>query len=152
MIDEKAQSQEAWSSIALAYADQGFAIFNQYLRLVFFNQRFIDLYRLPPNLVFNGAGFEDLARYVAERDSPDNVEPVTEERVQRAKEPVYRRREQGLDDGTVLDMRTTPLPDGGFVTTYTDITTLKEAIKQAEDANQAKLISLPVRAMNCGLR
>ena len=129
---------EAWSKIATEHADQGFAIFDKNLTLVYFNRRFLELYRLPPDMVFVGAAFKDLAHFVALRDYPQNADAITQERVDRAKEPELRRFEQTLDDGAVLDMRTIPLPDGGFLTTYTEITGLKNAIDEAQEANRSK--------------
>nr|MBC8241819.1 PAS-domain containing protein [Alphaproteobacteria bacterium] len=113
---ENQNSLDAWSRIAIKYADQGFAIFDEDIKLVYFNERFSELYRLPPELVFMGASFESLARYVAQRDYPATADAVTQERTRLAKNPSFRRNEQILDDGTVLDMRTIPLPEGGFVT------------------------------------
>jgi len=135
---ETQNSLEAWSKIAIEYADQGFAIFDKNIKLVYFNQRYVELYRLPPELVFTGASFESLAHYVAQRDYPATAIAVTQERTRRAKNPTLRRTEHILDDGTVLDMRNIPLPEGGFVTTYTEITNLKEAVEQAETANRSK--------------
>ena len=39
-------------------------------------------------------------------------------------------RESEKDDGTVLEIRGTPLPEGGFVTSYADITSYKNAARE----------------------
>jgi hypothetical protein len=39
-------------------------------------------------------------------------------------------RESEKDDGTVLEIRGNPLPDGGFVTSYADITSYKNAARE----------------------
>jgi len=44
--------------------------------------------------------------------------------------------ERTRPDGTVLDVRGTPLPDGGFVSSYTDITDRKRAEARVLAANQ----------------
>ncbi|MBD4134154.1 hypothetical protein GUH63_00275, partial [Xanthomonas citri pv. citri] len=39
-------------------------------------------------------------------------------------------RESEKEDGTVLEIRGNPLPDGGFVTSYADITSYKNAARE----------------------
>ncbi len=45
--------------------------------------------------------------------------------------------EQMLHNGTVLEVRCDPMPGGGFVTTYTDITGRKLAARQLKEANES---------------
>src|SRR6185503_10353386 len=37
-------------------------------------------------------------------------------------------------DGRILDIRTTPMPGGGFVRTYTDVTELKQAERRLRES------------------
>ncbi len=45
--------------------------------------------------------------------------------------------EQSMVNGTVLEVRRDPMPGGGFVSTYTDITERKQAAQQLQEAKQS---------------
>jgi signal transduction histidine kinase/CheY-like chemotaxis protein len=54
------------------------------------------------------------------------------------------RLERSMPDGTVIDIRGTPLPHGGFVTTYIDITDFRDLVTQLQEAKlelEAKVAS-----------
>ena len=112
--------------------DQGFVIFDGDLRLVLFNRRFADFLMLPPGLLREGAAFADIVRFLAERGDlgPGSVDALIRhhDSLVRTGEPYGRERTHS--DGTILDVRRHPMPGGGFVTTYTDVTDLR---RTAED-------------------
>lgn len=121
----------------LEYLDQGFSIVDRDLRLLACNQRMLQLLDLPPALGAAGTSMEALFRYNAERGEygPGDTDELIEERLALARrfEPHCFERERM--DGSVLEIRGNPLPDGGFITTYTDITERR----RAEDEKQANL-------------
>jgi len=124
----KAQEQLAGqASVLRATLDnisQGISVVDADLRLRAHNQRFLDLLGFPASLAGENAKFEDFVRYNAERGEygPGEVDTLVRARMERARrfEPHHIRRTR--PDGTVLEIVGTPLPEGGFVTTYTDIT------------------------------
>jgi signal transduction histidine kinase len=70
---------------------------------------------------------------------------LVEERIVLASKAEAHCFERVRPNGTVLEVRGTPLPGGGFVTTYSDVTerktweeSLQAAKQKAEEANQAK--------------
>ena len=110
---------------------QGVSVFDKQFRLVAWNDRFVELLELPDWLVRRGASFQDYLRYRSARgDFGDNGETAIAIRMQH--EPSER--EQILPNGTVLEMRRDPMPGGGFVTTYTDITDRQIAAVQLREA------------------
>ena len=114
---------------------QGVSVFDKQLRLVAWNERFVELLELPDWLVRPGASFQDYLRYRSARgDFGGGGEMAIAIRMQQIREREPAKREQKLPNGTVLEVRRDPMPGGGFVTTYTDITDRQIAAEQLREA------------------
>ena len=116
---------------------QGIAIFDSELRLVHANKRLVDMFEFPPELVESGTPFTDIIRFNAERGDygPGDVEEIVRERVERVRNFEPNLFEYVGADGTVIEVRREPLPDGGFVSTLTDITERKRAEEEFRKAH-----------------
>lgn len=103
--------------------DQGVSLFDGNLRLVGWNRRFLELLDLPAGLVHEGACFAGLVRHLAERGDygPGDVEEQVAQRVRAARNRPRFYTERATLDHRVIAAQTTPLPAGGFITVYTDI-------------------------------
>ena len=126
---------------------QGISVAGPDLKMVAFNERFLELLDFPKDRFGIGTPFEDFIRYNAERgDYGDvDVETYVAQVVATARRFEPHVIERARPNGTVLEIRGQPLPGGGFVTTYTDITQLRSATRDlqaakvaAETANHAK--------------
>ncbi|SLN43687.1 Blue-light-activated protein [Pseudoruegeria aquimaris] len=120
---------------------QAISIYDAELRLAVWNDRFKEMFDLPERLVTRGASFAETIRYLAERGEYGEVEDVeawVAGRVALAEafEPHYVERHRS--NGRVVSIEGAPLPMGGWVTVYTDIT----EIKQQEDLLRARSESL----------
>lgn len=109
---------------ALDHINQGFSVFGPDLRLVAWNKGLYDMLDFPMRLAYRGAHLEEFLRVNAERGEygPGDIEGKIARRVERAKlfEPHYFERIR--PSGQVIAVHGTPLPQGGFVTTYSDVT------------------------------
>ena len=110
---------------ALDHAQQGITVLDADLRLLSWNQAFIDLYELPPELIRIGVGLEEVIRTKAERGTygPGDVDDIVAMRLHSLLNdpgPVRIR----LSSGRVMSVRTNHLPGGGLINTYTDVTLL----------------------------
>ncbi|WP_371808192.1 PAS-domain containing protein [Ruegeria sp. HKCCD7239] len=109
---------------------QGLSIYDNQLRLVVSNRPFQAMFNLPDHLVEPGSLFRDTIQYLAENgeygDDASVVE-VVETRVAQALtfEPHYLERVRS--NGQVISVEGAPLPNGGWVAVYTDITNTKQA-------------------------
>ena len=107
---------------------QGVSVFDSQARLVAWNDRFVDLLQLPYWLVRPEASFGDYLRYRVERgDFGADAHRALAAQTEQIRRREASKNEQILTNGTVLEVRRDPMPSGGFVTTYTDVTDLKIA-------------------------
>lgn len=103
--------------------------FDANLRLVAWNPQFVSLLSLESLFEKGVPSFEDILRLNASRGEYGEgpIDPKIQEMVERARHPVAHNFERTRPNGIPLEVRGTPMPGGGFVTTYTDISERKRA-------------------------
>jgi signal transduction histidine kinase len=108
---------------------QGITVVDGDLRLAAWNRRFFDLLDFPLEFGAAGKPFADFIRHNARRGEygPGDPETQVAERVALARAFQPHRFERARPDGTVVEVCGNPMPGGGFVTTYTDVTERKRA-------------------------
>lgn len=119
------------------YMDQGISIADANLNVLGTNRRFRELLDFPESLCKPGTPFSAFIRYNAERGDygAGEVEEQVRSRVEMARESKPHLFERERPDGTILEIRGTPTPDGGFVTIYTDVTErarTERAVRESE--------------------
>ncbi|WP_202843827.1 hybrid sensor histidine kinase/response regulator [Luteimonas saliphila] len=131
-VIEAARHADSGLSRQLDHLAQGVAIIDADLRLTAWNQRYLELFRFPPGFIHVGRPIEDVFRYNAERGllGPGPVEDAIQRRLDHLRSGTPHARESEKQDGTVLEIRGNPLPDGGFVTSYADITGYKNTARE----------------------
>ncbi|MFD1195422.1 PAS-domain containing protein [Seohaeicola saemankumensis] len=126
----------AMTMAGLNLIQQALSIYDSDLRLVICNRPFREMFDLPAALTTPGARFEDTIRFLAQRGEygpVDDLDEAVRVRVEQARafEPHYMERLR--PDGRSISVEGSPLPQGGWVTVYTDITRVKrqEALLRA---------------------
>ncbi|NYZ11430.1 hybrid sensor histidine kinase/response regulator [Azospirillum sp. RWY-5-1] len=116
---------------------QGIAVFDKDLGLVCWNQQFRRLLDLPGDRVGIGAGLTDLLRVGASRGDfgPGDAEDLVARETDRFLASITVAVEHRRPDGAVLEMRTSRMPGGGYVTTWSDITERVRAAATLASAN-----------------
>ncbi|MGQ0711480.1 MAG: PAS-domain containing protein [Rhodoferax sp.] len=109
---------------ALDQLDQGITVFDARLVLVACNRAVQRMLDFPPELCRIGTPFADMVRFNAQRGEygPGDPLQLSRQRVELARREVAHCFERIRPDGRVIEVRGTPLPGGGFVTIYTDVT------------------------------
>ena len=123
---------------ALDHVRQGIAVFDKDLHLVCWNRQFGEILALPPRLTRVGTGLDEILRLSAEHTAADKeaAELLMRDRLARyasSSEPFLERFDER---DLVMEVRANPMPDGGIVTTFTDITPSVKAAEELERANE----------------
>jgi two-component system, NtrC family, sensor kinase len=122
----------------------GVVMFNAAARLTEWNRNFQQLLGLPDAFLAQRPSYAEYFRYLAERGE---YSAELEAELSRHIEDVSRemRLERTRPDGRVIEVRRNPVPGGGFVLIYSDVTERKhaeQAIRAARDAAEAALRDL----------
>ena len=139
LLDEASEAIKFNRDLLLKTLDnisQGVGVFDKDLRLATWNQRFLDLLDMPDHLAKVTTPLSDLVVY--SRMSGKSAVDI-DMLLARNLSPQMRRLPHGYErrraDGTVLEIRTNPMPDGGFVATISDITarvSTEQALRESE--------------------
>jgi PAS domain-containing protein len=101
---------------------EGYAVFDDRLRLVACNDRFTALGGYPPGLTRPGAAYADIARFDAARDpASGDLAAAAAERVARLARREAFARDERRNDGTMLSVSATPLSGGAMLVSTFDM-------------------------------
>jgi len=125
---------------ALDHVRQGIAVFDKDLALLCWNRQFGEIFDLPHALTRIGIALDEILRHIAERGAPaaGDAYDLNEEvaaRVARYTSEAEPFLERFAERGLVIEVRAGRMPDGGLVTTFTDITPSVKAAEALERAN-----------------
>ncbi|AKM11873.1 hybrid sensor histidine kinase/response regulator [Croceicoccus naphthovorans] len=140
MFDETSQRLQFGSDllqIAIENIDQGISVVDADQRLVAWNNRYREMFDLPPELVEVGRPIAELIRFNMRSVGigEDAIEREVSKRLFHLRAGRRHLTEREQPDGRVLRILGNAAPGGGYVTSYTDIT----ADRKAEAALEAKV-------------
>ncbi|TNF09221.1 MAG: PAS domain-containing protein, partial [Gammaproteobacteria bacterium] len=116
---------------------QGICVVDGELRVVAWNRRYEQMFDYPPRLLYVGCPIKTVYEYNAQRGlyrDSDNLERQVERRLSLLRSGGSHRFERTLPNGTTIQVVGNPMPNGGFVATYTDISDYKTVVKALEEA------------------
>ncbi len=121
----------------------GISVVDADLRLIAWNQRYLQMFDYPAGLIEVGRPVADLIRYNAGRgwfhgQTPPDAQQVEQEvskRLNYLRQGSSYRFQRSQRDGRVFEMQGNPLPGGGFVTTYSDVSSFIAVQQQLEASN-----------------
>jgi diguanylate cyclase (GGDEF)-like protein len=145
---EMLREQHLRLSTAIGNMSQGLLMFDAECRLLMCNDRYIDMYSLPREVVKPGCTFDHLLEIRKSNGTfPDGTEPYRNElRAALAHGKSYEKILE-LSDGRTIALVHQPMPGGGWVATDEDVTERRRAEKQiAHMAHHDLLTDLPNRA------
>jgi Na+/proline symporter/signal transduction histidine kinase/CheY-like chemotaxis protein len=136
LLDRSGQSLQFSRQLleaTLQAIDPGVSVIDRRMRLVAWNQRYLDLFDYPAGLVEVGRPVADLIRYNAERGEcgPGEVDAHVERRLYHLARGLPHSFERLRPSGRWIKTVGAPMPGGGYVMSFTDIT--------AEKAQQVEL-------------
>jgi Na+/proline symporter/signal transduction histidine kinase len=121
----------------LDHTRQGVTVFDQELRLVCWNRAFQDIFGLPAELARFGVGMDEIVAYNARRGlyGKATSADVIAQRIVALVQETEPQRLRLTPSNRVIEIRSNHLPDGGLVTTYSDITDAVIAERALEQSN-----------------
>lgn len=122
------KEMDALTRTGLDLISQALSIFDSDLRLAVCNRRYREMFALPERLTEPGVSFEETIRYLVGRGEYGDIDDPKDaiaQRVAAARTFVPHYLERRRANGSWLSVEGFPLPTGGWVAVYTDITEVR---------------------------
>ncbi|MFT5235834.1 MAG: Na+/proline symporter/signal transduction histidine kinase [Shewanella sp.] len=122
---------------AIEHAYEGMSVVDEDLNLVAWNYKYAELYQYPASFLQEGMPISDVVRFNASRGfcGDGDIEDKVNTRVQHMRDGTAHVSERQRKDGKVIKIQGNPMPGGGFVMTFTDITQYREHAKALQEMN-----------------
>ena len=143
-VDEASQVFQFNQALLHATIDNismGISVVDADLRIIAWNQRYLELFAYPAGLVEVGRPVAELIRYNLQRGlagqplSEQDIEHEVQKRLNYLRQGSSYKFQRQQQDGRIFEMQGNPLPGGGFVTTYSDVSSFIEVQRELEQSN-----------------
>lgn len=123
---------------ALQSINQGISIVDRDLNVVAWNQTYQQMFDYPDDLLSIGRPVENLIRHNAKigECGPGDVEGLVQKRLKHLNSGESYKYERQRINGSFLEIQGRPMPDGGYITVYTDITERRKIEDQLRRSNE----------------
>ncbi|MFL0810658.1 MAG: PAS-domain containing protein [Agarilytica sp.] len=115
---------------------QGISVVDSQMKLVAWNRTYFQIFEYPNGMLHVGRGVADLIRYNAEKNGlePHEIEEYVTKRLKLMTSGSSYVSTYIHHNGKVLEIQGAPMGEGGYVTTYTDITNYQATVTALEVA------------------
>lgn len=122
----------------LEHLSQGVSVVDKDLRLVAWNRRYIEMFHYSTELITVGRPIEDVVRFNARRGllGTSDIEEAVKRRLDHLRIGNSYTHQRELADGSVVEIRGNPMPGGGFVTSYSDVSDYKRSEEALREINE----------------
>jgi len=133
--ERQIESQRAQLDNILRNIQQGVVLCDNDRRVIAWNPRFPDILNVEEEMLEGGALAQDVVRLIAERGiyGEGDLDALAKERIDKMWQGETRA-DLSFGDERSFEVHSTPLPDGGLIATYMDITERKNAERIIADA------------------
>lgn len=134
----RAQAQVSDLLATLEGVDEGVSVVDARMRLVAWNRQYQQFFDYPDGLLCVGRPVADVIRFSARRGKYGlgpglDIDALVRKRVGFMRAGTVYRSQRTLRCGRIVELRGRPLPRGGYVTSYRDVTDLKRMRSQLRD-------------------
>jgi Na+/proline symporter/signal transduction histidine kinase len=141
LVEDASSQQQQFSQnllqSAIENASEGISIVDEDLKLVAWNQKYLDLFDYPSDLVYIGCPIESLIRHNVIRGlcGAGDVDKQVVRRLEYLRKGSPHSSERYHATGQTIRIEGNPLPGGGFVMLFSDITAYRQAEQVLKEAN-----------------
>ena len=122
---------------ALENMSQGISVVDAELRLVAWNGRYAQLFGFPPGMLRVGLPIAEASAWaLREVAGIDREDDALQRRLEHMRAGTTHLSERVFPDGSIIEIRGNPMPGGGFVATFTDVTAFREAERGLKRINE----------------
>ncbi len=147
LLDETSHSLQFSKDLlaaTLEHIDPGVSVVDRDLRLVAWNRRYLEIFDYPPGFVRVGQPVDELIRHNALRGEcgAGEVEGLVARRLTHMRRAMPHTFERVRPGGTIIKTVGGPMPDGGYVMCFTDVTQerrAQQALEAARDELEARV-------------
>lgn len=122
---------------AIENTSEGISVIDANLNLVAWNKQYLDIFNYPKNLIYIGCPISQLIRFNLSNQNRyiHNIEGQVNKRLEYLKAGSKHKSERKLANGKVLLIEGNPIPGGGFVMIFSDITEFRRAENYLKEEN-----------------
>lgn len=141
LVEEASSERQEFSQnllqSAIENASEGISIVDDELRLVAWNKKYLALFEYPPELIYMGSPISSLIRHNVQRGlcGSGDIESQVNRRLDFLRKGSPHRSERQQANGQTISIEGNPLPGGGFVMLFSDITAYRQAEQVLKEAN-----------------
>lgn len=123
---------------ALENMSQGICVVDAELRVVAWNRRYAELFNYPQGMLAVGCPVAELTRHSISSGviGDGDVEARVRQRLAHMRNGTAHLSERLFPDGSVIEIRGNPMPGGGYVATFSDVTAFRHAERALTRANE----------------
>lgn len=141
LIEDNSTQQLEFSRTVLQGAienvREGISVIDSELKLVAWNKRYLDIFNYPDNFIYIGCPASQLIHFNLSQQSYfiRDIAQQVEKRIQFIKDGSRHNSEYKLNNGKTIHIEGNPIPGGGFVMIFSDITKYRHTEKVLKEEN-----------------
>ena len=122
---------------AIENTSEGISVIDGNLNLVAWNKQYLDIFNYPKDFIYIGCPISQLIRYNLgnQKRYIHDVEAQVEKRLQYIRQGSKHKSERTLPNGKIIHIEGNPIPGGGFVMIFSDITEFRRAESYLKEEN-----------------
>ncbi len=121
----------------------GLSVFSADGKLVTWNRRYLEIFHFEPDDIHPGMALVDVQALMTRKPHRNlnlNQESVDMQSLNAQRHHSNQNFERHYDDGQIVEFRSQPMPSGGFVTLYSDLTERRTAEQQLQQSQKMEVL------------
>ena len=138
--DNSSQQLEFSRSVlqgAIENTSEGISVIDGNLNLVAWNKQYLDIFNYPPGFIYIGCHVSNVIRFNLSNQKRyiHDIDAQVQKRLQFIRAGSKHKSERKLSNGKIINIEGNPIPGGGFVMIFSDITEYRRAEKYLKEEN-----------------